>query len=400
MDEDTSSDYSFPKPTPRRSIKNLLQHENYAYDASSPTLNYDVKRYPLNSATLNMPTPRKPRRIISSTLKRETEIRINASHTSSTSSVRQLLFDPTTANHVSKRMYYDSPFINKRESSEQRSITSKIPRPNAPPPPPPPLIGFSKLEGVSTLPQPRIIKNMGSFDYLGFESYEYRKKENNHNINHVINIPNRKYLLASSSLDSTVSNEVISPSKGLSAKRLIEVTVKKSSICKRIFDCIKNRMLAFEKPIMPTRKFISMWIYIFSVIIFLSCITFIVSFQIHVHDFYKKSINFKISNSTESIVANNDENYALIASTQLINRTVLFCNSPYLSYQVNNLIVLPFSLLLTLIFSFFSKRDSLCVNQCSGRPGIPASINPFLKRNRFLNAALFCILANEVFKML
>ena len=32
--------------------------------------------------------------------------------------------------------------------------------------------------------------------------------------------------------------------------------------------------------------------------------------------------------------------------------------------------------------------------------GIPASINPFLKRNRFLNAALFCILANEVFKML
>lgn len=405
------SDYSLPKPTPRRSIKNLAQHENYAYDTSYPSLESHVKRLcdqspSMHSATLNMPTPRKPRKLPAcSTLKRETEIRITSS---STSSVRHLLFDPTATPVQQKRMYFNSPYINRREQRSNYS-TGRIPRPNAPPPPPP-TIGFLKLEksilSTNTDEHPRIIKNMGSFDYLGFEHYQFRNDSNSHH-HHVINMPNRKYLLATSSLDSTEANEMITPrgKNNLHPKHLIQVTVGKIDVYKRICEKWKIFTSSLERPIMSTRKFISLWIYTFSIIIFLSCITFIISFQVHVHDFYKKSLSFKqiVNNLTEksgedSIVA--DENYALIASTQLINRTVLFCNSPYLSYQANNLIVLPFSLLLTIIFSFFSKRESFCVNKCSGRPGIPASINPFLKRNRFLNAALFCILANEVFKML
>ena len=366
-------DYSLPKPTPRRSIKNLTQHENYAYNTSYPSLDSDSKQYnlPSHSATLNMPTPRKPRKMSAcSTLKRETEIRIGSS---STSSVRHLLFEPVTPIQQ-KRMYHNSPYISRREKSEQRSFSSgKIPRPSAPPPPPPPL-GFSKIEYSTPLQQPRIINNMGSFDYLGFEHYQFRHDDNSRD--HIINMPNRKYLLATSSLDSTDSNEMIIPRsiKKLNAKRLIQVTVRKNSMCKRFFESFKSLTISFERPIMSTRKFISLWTYIVSIIIFLSCITFIISFQVHVHDFYKKSIDFKqllngstIKKNDESIVA--DENYALIASTHLINRTVLFCNSPYLSYQANNLIVLPFSLILTLVFSFFSKRDSLCVNRCSGRPG-------------------------------
>jgi hypothetical protein len=370
-------DYSLPKPTPRRSIKNLTQHENYAYNTSYPSLDSESKQYnlPSHSATLNMPTPRKPRKISAcSTLKRETEIRIGSSST--TSSVRHLLFESVTPIQQ-KRMYYNSPYISRRESNEQRSFSSgKIPRPNAPPPPPPPALGFSKLDYSTPPQQPRIIKNMGSFDYLGFEHYQFRKNDNNKR-DHVINIAsNRKYLLATSSLDSTESNDMIIPRSitKLNPKRFIQVTVRKNSICKRLFESFKNIKFSFERPIMSTRKLISLWIYIFSIIIFLSCITFIISFQVHVHDFYKKSIDFKqllnsstVQKNEESVVA--DENYALIASTQLINRTVLFCNSPYLSYQANNLIVLPFSLILTLIFSFFSKRDSLCVNRCSGRPG-------------------------------
>ena len=96
-----------------------------------------------------------------------------------------------------------------------------------------------------------------------------------------------------------------------------------------------------------------------------------------------------------------------VGGSQLVKQTVLFCNGPYFSYQVNNLIVLPFSLFLLIVFSLFNNRESFCIMQnkylsCGGRnrPGLPSAVNPFQRRNRLLIAAIFCIIANEIFKMI
>ena len=99
------------------------------------------------------------------------------------------------------------------------------------------------------------------------------------------------------------------------------------------------------------------------------------------------------------------ENYK--AGSDLVRSTVEFCNGPYFSYQIDNLVVLPFSVSLLILVSFFSKRQSFCILRksnffsCAGsnRPGLPGTSNPFQRRNRFLVAALYCIIANEIFKM-
>lgn len=96
------------------------------------------------------------------------------------------------------------------------------------------------------------------------------------------------------------------------------------------------------------------------------------------------------------------------AGSNLVKKTVAFCNGPYFQYQINNLVVLPFSLTLLIIFSFYNKRQTFCIMgkknplSCGGanRPGLPDAINPFQRRNRLLVAALFCIIANEIFKII
>ena len=145
-------------------------------------------------------------------------------------------------------------------------------------------------------------------------------------------------------------------------------------------------------------------------ILFLICIGFIVVFQTQVHQFHRKFFDFNSPNHSSSL--NNSSNHSLEqiyaeAGSQLVKQTVLFCNGPYFSYQVNNLIVLPFSLFLLIVFSLFNSRESFCISQnkylsCGGRhrPGLPSAVNPFQRRNRLLIAAIFCIIANEIFKMI
>ena len=86
-----------------------------------------------------------------------------------------------------------------------------------------------------------------------------------------------------------------------------------------------------------------------------------------VHSFYTKQ-----SSSSSSI------------TNGLMNETMNFCNGPLFSYQINNMLVMPFSLVLLAVFTCVKKK----------------SINPFGKENRFFNAALYCLLANEIFRML
>ena len=159
---------------------------------------------------------------------------------------------------------------------------------------------------------------------------------------------------------------------------------------------LKSKFLIQKKTIFKKSAF-NFLLGFFVLALFTFCISCIIVFQTQVHQFYRRFLNTTQSNSS-----NHTEYF--IAGSNLVNQTVLICNGPYFSYQVNNLFVLPFSLLLVVIFSFFSKRDSCCVKQgifsCGSRPGLPSSINPFQRRNRFFVAALFCILANEIFKMI
>lgn len=125
---------------------------------------------------------------------------------------------------------------------------------------------------------------------------------------------------------------------------------------------------------------------ILATVLFFICIISISSFQSLANKFYNRFFDSNI-NQTES-----SEYYT--AGSDLVKQTGLFCNGPYFSYQINNLIVLPFSLLLVIVFCFFNKNRRFCI------PGVPVVVNPFRRKNRFFIAALYCILANEIFKMI
>ena len=113
---------------------------------------------------------------------------------------------------------------------------------------------------------------------------------------------------------------------------------------------------------MPTRSNFIMSICVF--ILYITCISCIILFQAQVHTFYKDIFSKPASD--------------------MINQTMRICNGPYFSYQLNNLLVMPFSLILLTVFTLI-KREA---------------INPFKKQNRFFNAALYCLLANEIFRMI
>jgi len=182
-------------------------------------------------------------------------------------------------------------------------------------------------------------------------------------------------------------------------------TIKNKKTTENIYGQPKFKLNDQNKNIFNLTSLIS------SLCLFFICILCISLFQNHVHHFYKKFLNYSNSNTSttlnknnrSSISSNNSELVYLTAGSNLVKQTVLFCNGPYLSYQINNLVCLPFSLCLVIIFSFYNKRSSCLITRCGGklqRPGLLPSFNPFQRRNRLLVAALFCIIANEIFKMI
>lgn len=133
---------------------------------------------------------------------------------------------------------------------------------------------------------------------------------------------------------------------------------------------------------------------LFVMTLFLICMAFICSFQLKVHTYYQK---FLLDISNSSTLSQEDQEY-LNAGSNLIQQTVLLCNGPYFSYQINNLMVLPFSILLLILFNFMDNKNN--GRGYRRRPSYSNAVSPFQRKNRFFIAALFCILANEIFKML
>jgi hypothetical protein len=155
---------------------------------------------------------------------------------------------------------------------------------------------------------------------------------------------------------------------------------------------------------------------IFCLLFFCTCIGSIVMFQMQVHSFYKQffdapSADYIVNATINKTNVSDQHDEYQAAGFNMVKSTLLFCNGPYFTYQMNNLITLPFSLALAIVFSFFGNKKQTFYCSCSSkkikcnrcskkRPALHSSANPFRRRNRFFVAALFCILANEIFKMI
>lgn len=88
-------------------------------------------------------------------------------------------------------------------------------------------------------------------------------------------------------------------------------------------------------------------------------------FQAKANQFYLRFTN--TTNNTSN--TNNNKNISAEIDVEasagygLVKQTILVCNGPWFSYQMNNLLVLPFSLILTVVFSLIKKKTSKNPNQ-------------------------------------
>lgn len=265
-------------------------------------------------------------------------------------------------------------------SSQQRIVAQstlkldryvKLQRPNAPPPPPP----KSKPDLIDTL----------SALYLN------KSPESTQNTT-----TSSDSTSTSISLESDENNKRVSEFQ-IGFKQLLNETLKPNEVSinpEHNYDSIYCQP---KFKIDNTKFILNLTSVSISVILFLVCILFISLFQTHVHQYYRKFQNY--TNSTNLTSSNSSEMY-FTAGSNLVKQTVLFCNGPYSSYQMNNLIMLPFSVLLVIIFSFFNQTKKSSSRRCTRLPRLLPSFNPFQRRNRLLVAALFCIIANEIFKMI
>lgn len=92
--------------------------------------------------------------------------------------------------------------------------------------------------------------------------------------------------------------------------------------------------------------------------LFLVCILAISMFQTRANQFYLRFMNISSrKNSTNVSVIENTEYMEAAAGSDLVKQTILVCNGPWFSYQMNNLLMLPFSLILSILFSLLKRKD-------------------------------------------
>jgi hypothetical protein len=314
-----------------------------------------------------------------------------------------------TLNETSATLELGERFMRKNTSTY--NTLNKLKRPTAPPPPlpktPPPLIPppsptqFLVInESIPRMTSTPHFTTKSQSNHLLTTAYlnDTNNKDNHNRIQNLNTHLNQNHLFTKNTLKQKIlaasRKNHFSSRRPLGFEHLNSKSSSSSKSTNYIFDKIEKNLK------------LDLVVSLFGVILFLICICFIIVFQAQVHQFYSKFLNL---NQTNSTMMKKDELY-YTAGSNLVKQTILICNGPYFSYQMNNLLVLPFSLTLVIIFSFFSKREKGCIrtknkrnrliSEMSRRPGLPSHLNPFQRQNRFLVAALFCILANEIFKMI
>ena len=371
---------------------NSLTEIELCNDTIETFLNETNEKYNSNFISSTMPLPRKPRQTLprnKSKLKSQPneeytiKENLNTDYLNGSSDFSNSL-NKILLNEINERDHFN--FDCQSTFKFNRSI--KLERPSAPPPPPPPLI-------------------------LGFNNNYTSKVHHSLSNDHLLKIIDSPRLKATSHIYTSTPNRFKSnPNTNTDNPNLIPIGFKyftnlksnsnASSLKHELNNVIKNNQNLLIK---SKSNLVS---HLVVILLFVSCIGFIISFQKQVHVFYKKFLeqsnkSLNDSNSLTNNSGNQTDEY-LLAGSNLVRQTVLFCNGPYFTYQINNLMVLPFSLVLVIVFSFYKEQEHCVIknkkSKCLRKPGFPATINPFQRRNRFFVAALFCIIANEIFKMI
>ena len=388
-----------PTPIPRKKldlnkIASNMEYNMEDYPDSDKFLGFDqsVPKFDLivscdqnKFVTSTMPLPRKPRK------KTKNKHELNDNHYEETLNDSFFFFNNSYS--MTSTKLSETPthlFINEikqilpdsfkdiydlnRTKNLPKNNSFKLERPTAPPPPP-----------------PQIVHPM-------FSLYESNS------------VPNTKSHYLNSKLSSIQTNTAVYSSSYSAHDKILdsrkkfisigfdnlinEKTSQKNNFYKKLTKFFKLKIKFFK--IRP-----SMYDYLVSFlafILFLTCIISISFFQSKANQFYQKFLNKNNqfhennSNSTDSL-----EYFS--AGSDMVKQTILLCNGPYFSYQMNNLIVLPFSLSLIIIFSFIDGQKCFRKSYLR-RPSLPKIMSPFQRKNRFLIAALYCILANEIFKII
>jgi hypothetical protein len=373
-----------PTPIPRRKENHIIMKQQDETDSFLDPYEHDLTETTEIDETTQfishtMPLPRKPRKQFSKEKTLQKQNSINKLNSTT------LLYNHNHPNYINNN-YFITPGISMISTTSSTGISFnnnnnnnkiiknnfqstlkveryiKLKRPQAPPPPPP-------------KSRPDLIETLSSI-YLNNKTIETTAD-----------------LSLSSSSSSSSSSDML-PFKQIKSYEIgFEKLINNNDTIPICSFQLKNDDIYGQPKIeIKNKKHIfNLTSLCLSLILFLICICAITLFQNQVHQFYHQFLNH---NKTKN---NSINEIYFTAGSKFVKQTVLFCNGPYFSYQINNLIVLPFSLCLVIIFSFFNQNNSC--NKFK-RPSLLPSFNPFQRRNRLLLAALFCIIANEIFKMI
>ena len=114
--------------------------------------------------------------------------------------------------------------------------------------------------------------------------------------------------------------------------------------------------------------------------LYAACILCIVLFQRQVHSFHQSF------HRTQTLTQN--------ISSRLLNQSMTVCNGPLFSSPLSNVLVMPFSVLLLGVFSL-TRREEMQPSWLGAKHHQQQS-----RHHRFFSAALYCLLAHEIFRML
>ncbi|CAF1062146.1 unnamed protein product [Brachionus calyciflorus] len=401
----------YPTPTPRRKIiNNKFKSNNSDYSKSNEKygkiadsiqnklnnpfdliVSIDSNNSEVKYNISTMPLPRKPRKNLFTNSKKSTLVNSKFNDikkeslclcSSSYASNTNLITNPTASNQFLFKEIQEN-FSDKSNYSNIFGVieTPKLQRPSAPPPPPPKTSSpFFKQDFFDTSKNTNLTKLSSSISTSSS----------------VINP--RNTFLAQITHQKKIDNQKKFRNIGfnnisLKTNSIDNFLFKFSKLLKWALKFLKRRLCNFD-----------VLVVFFSVILFMICIISISLFQSQANSFYRKFLNkdfVEINRNTSNHTNLTENQEYLSAGSNLVKQTVLLCNGPYFSYQINNLIILPFSLILVIVFSFFNKQESSKMRKsCFKLPSLPMATNPFQRKNRFFIAAIYCILANEIFKMI
>lgn len=97
--------------------------------------------------------------------------------------------------------------------------------------------------------------------------------------------------------------------------------------------------------------------------VFILCIFGISLFQTKANQFYLGFLNREEIRNNGTANMSETESFQMAAGSELVKQTILTCNGPWFSYRMNSLLMMPFSLILIVVFSFVQNKPHKEINK-------------------------------------